>query len=131
VLGPSSPEEDIDPVDASAGKLHVFDGKLHFLENKVIKTYHRVRAYEIDVNRRVAELRSETRRTKWTSEVKFKKFVEDHKVKLNGKTPPTEAEFTEAANNDGHYRPRKEMRQAWRNAFGPRPRGPRPKNTRK
>jgi hypothetical protein len=85
----------------------------------------------MDVDRRVAELLSETKRTKWTSEVKFKKFVEDYTVRLNGKVAPTEAEFTEAANSEGHYRSREDMRQAWHNAFGSQPPGPRPKSQEK
>jgi nucleoid DNA-binding protein len=126
-LHPSKPLEDIDPADTSAGKLHVFDGKLRVFDgNKHVKTYYRVHCYETDVDRCVAELRSETKRGKWTSLVGFEKFTAGYKDSLNGKAPPTEAEFTGAANNAGHYRPRKEMRSAWRNAFGPRPRGRRP-----
>jgi hypothetical protein len=126
-LNPSKPLEDIDPVDARDSKPNVFAGKLDvFLGNKVIKTYYRVVCYETDLNRCVAELRSETKRTKWTSLAGFEKFTADYKGRLNSKAPPTEKAFTDAANTGGHYRPREEMRRAWRNAFGPRQRGRRP-----
>src|SRR5262249_46484054 len=128
-LHPSKPLEDIDPADVRDSKLHVFDGKLRVFDgNKHIKTYYRVQCYETDVDRRVAELRSETKRRKWTKLAGLEKFTADYKGRLNGKAPPTEAEFTGAANNAGHYRPRKEMRSAWRNAFGPRRPGPRTKS---
>jgi len=112
-------------VDILAGELRVF------LNNKLVRTYRQVHCYETDVNRCVAELRSETKRTKWTNLAGFEKFTAKHKVRLNGKAPPTEEEFTKAANNAGHYRPREEMRQAWRNAFGRRRPGPRPKSQEK
>jgi hypothetical protein len=128
-LDPRKPLEDIDPADAEVGMVHILAGELRvFLNGKLVRTYHQVRCYEIDVNRCVAELRSETKRRKWTNPAGFEKFTADSKDALNGKTPPTEAEFTAAANNEGHYRPREEMRQAWRNAFGPRRPGPRPKS---
>src|SRR5262249_20836334 len=111
---------------------HVFDGKLRVFDgNKHIKTYYRVHCYEIDLDCCAAEQRSEIKRGKWTSSARFEKFTTAYKVRLNGKAPPTEAEFTDAANTEGHYRPREEMRRAWRNAFGPVPRGPRPKSQEK
>ena len=128
-LHPSKPLEDIDPADVRDSKLDVFAGRLRVFDgNKHIKTYYRVHCYETDLDRRVAELRSEAKPGKWTSPAGFEKFTADYKASLNGKAPPTEAEFTGAANNAGHYRPRKEMRSAWRNAFGRRPPGPRAKS---
>ena len=128
-LHPSKPLEDIDPADVRDSKLDVFAGRLRVFDgNKHIKTYYRVHCYETDLDRRVAELRSEAKPGKWTSPAGFEKFTADYKASLNGKAPPTEAEFTGAANNAGHYRPRKEMRSAWRNAFGPRRPGPRTKS---
>ena len=121
---PSKPVEAIDPADVTGSKLDVFAGKLRVFDgNKHIKTYYRVNCYETDLNRCVAKLRSETKRAQWTSPAGFKKFTADYKGRLNGDALPTEAVFTNAANTEGHYRPREEMRQAWRNAFGPRPRG--------
>jgi hypothetical protein len=123
-LHPSKPLEDIDPADVRDSKLRVFDGMLRIFDgNKHIKTYYRVHCYEIDVGRCVAELRSEAKPGKRTSPAGLERFTEDYKASLNGKAPPTEAEFTAAANKAGHYRSRKEMRQAWHNAFGPRLRG--------
>jgi len=127
VLDPRKPLDDIDPADAKVGKIDVFAEELRvFLNGKVARTYRQVHCYEIDLDRCVTELRSETKRTKWTNRVRFEKYTADYKVELNGKAPPTEAEFTAAANNAGHYRPRIEMRQAWHNAFGPGQRGRRP-----
>jgi nucleoid DNA-binding protein len=127
-LSSSKPLEDIDPADVRDSKSDVFAGRLRVFDgNKHIKTYYRVHCYEIDMDRRVAELRSEAKPGKRTSPAGLGRFTEDYKASLNGKVPPTEAEFTAAANNAGHYRPRKEMRQAWRNAFGPRRPGPRTK----
>jgi hypothetical protein len=127
VLDPRKPLDDIDPADAKVGKIDVFAEELRvFLNGTVARTYRQVHCYETDLDHCVSERRSETKRTKWTSRGGFEKFTADHKVELNGKAPPTEVEFTGAANNAGHYRPRKEMRQAWRNAFGPRQRGRRP-----
>jgi nucleoid DNA-binding protein len=120
VLDPRKPLDDIDPADVRDSRPHVFDGKLRVFDgNKHVKTYYRVHCYEIDVDRCVAELRSEAKPGKRTSPAGLGRFTEDYKASLNGKVPPTEAEFTAAANNAGHYRPRKEMRQAWHNAFGP------------
>jgi hypothetical protein len=124
VLAPSRPEEDIDPVDASAGKLHVFDGKLHFLENKVIKTYHRVRCYEIDVNRCAAELRSETKRNrilvaKPTSDSDLENFTTNYSGRR------TLEAFTDAAEAERLNVTRKRLNAAL-DTLGPRQRG-RPK----
>jgi hypothetical protein len=132
VLDPSKPLDDIDPADARVGVVDILASELRvFHNNKVVRTYRQVHCYETDVSRCVAELRSETKRTKWTSLTKFEKFTADEKGRLNGKAPPTEAEFTAAANTARHYRPREEMRQAWRNAFGRRRPGPRPKSQEK
>ena len=129
VLDPSKPLDDIDPADARVGVVDILAGELRvFHNNKLGRIYRQVHCYETDVDRCVAELRSETKRTKWTNWVRFEKYTADYKVELNGKAPPTEAEFTRAANTAGHYRPREEMRQAWRNAFGPRRPGPRTKS---
>jgi hypothetical protein len=126
-LDPRKPLEDIDPADAEVGVVDILADELRvFLNGKLVRIYHQVRCYETDVNRCVAELRSNTKRTKWTGPAGFEKFTEDYKVRLNGKAPPIEEEFTDAANTAGHYRPREEMRRAWRNAFGPRQRGRRP-----
>jgi hypothetical protein len=121
VLGPSRPEEDIDPVDASAGKLHVFDGKLYFLENKVKKTYHRVRCYEIDVRRCVTELRSETKRNrilvaKPTSDVDLHNFTTNYSGRR------TLAAFTAAAESEGINATRERLNAAL-DTLGPRRRG--------
>jgi hypothetical protein len=132
VLDPRKPREDIDPADAKVGKPDIFAGELRvFHNNKVVRTYRQVDIYETDVRRCVAELRSEIKPAKWTNEPGFERFTTAYKNSLNGKAPPTEAEFTAAANGAGHYRPRKEMRAAWRNAFGPLPPGPRPKSQEK
>jgi hypothetical protein len=126
-LSPSKPLEDIDPADVRDSKPDVFAGRLRVFDgNKHIKTYYRVHCYEIDVDRCVAELRSGTKRKKWTNRGKFEKYTAECKRSLNGKAPPTQAKFTAAANNEGHHRPRKEMRQAWHNAFGPGRPGRRP-----
>ena len=131
-FSPSEPLGDIDPADVRGSKLDVFAGKLRVFEgNRHIKTYYRVHCYEIDVDRRAAELRSEVKPGEYTSPAGFKRFTTAYKDELNGKAPPTEAEFTSAANNKGHYRPREEMRSAWRNAFGRRRPGPRPKSQEK
>jgi hypothetical protein len=131
-LHPSKPVEDIDPADARDGKPDVFGGKLRVFDgNKIIKIYHRVDCYETDVDRCVAELCSEAKPGKYTSSAGFKRFTTAYKDGLNGKAPPTEVEFTAAANNENHYRPREEMRRAWRKAFGPRRPGPRPKSQEK
>ena len=62
---PSKPVEAIDPADVTGSKLHVFEGKLRVFDgNKHIKTYYRVHCYEIDVDRCIAELRSETKHAK-------------------------------------------------------------------
>ena len=121
--------EDIDPADAEVGVVDILAGELRvFLNGKVVRIYRQVHCYETDVDRCVAELRSEIKPAKWTPEAGFQKFTADYKLKLNGKAPPTETEFTKAANNKKHYRPRQEMRTAWRNAFGPLPPGPRRKS---
>jgi hypothetical protein len=113
VLDPSKPLDNIDPADARVGVVDILAGELRvFLNNKLVRTYRQVHCYGIDVNRCVAELRSEMQRTKWTSEAKFKKFVEDRKTSLDGTKPPTEKVFTKAAIRAGHYRPRHEMRAA-------------------
>jgi len=105
--------EDIDPADAEVGLVDILAGELRvFLNGKLVRTYRQVHCYETDVNRCVTELRSETKRTKWTSEAKFKKYVEGLKTSLGGRKPPTEAMFTKAANRADHYRPRQEMRDA-------------------
>lgn len=113
-LGPAKPEEDIDQVDASAGKLHIFDGKLYFLENKVPKTYHRVRCYEIDVRRCVAELRSETKRpAKPTSETELQNFTTNYSGQRTLKA------FTDAAEAAG-LNVTRERRIAALDTLGPR-----------
>jgi hypothetical protein len=125
-LDPSKPLGDIDPADVEVGKLDIFAGELRvFLHNKVVRTYRQVRCYETDVDRCVAELHSKTKLGKWTSRAGFEKYCAHFKDKLNGEAPPTERVFTDAANAEGHYRPRKEMRRALRN-FGPRRPGRRP-----
>jgi hypothetical protein len=126
-LDPRKPLEELDPADVEVGLVEILAGELRvFLNGKLVRTYRQVRCYEIDVDRCVAKLRSESKPGKWTNLAGFEKFTTAYKGRLDGKAPPTEAEFTDAANNEGHYRPRKEMRQAWHNAFGPRPRGRRP-----
>jgi hypothetical protein len=126
-LDPRKPLADIDPADAEVGLVDILAGELGvFLNGKVARTYHQVHCYETDVARCVAELRSEAKPGKWTSQAGFERFTTAYKGTLNGKAPPTEAEFTEAAHTLGHYRPREEMRQALRNEFGPRKRGRRP-----
>jgi nucleoid DNA-binding protein len=127
-LSPSKPLEDIDPGDVRDSKPDVFAGRLRVFDgNKHIKTYYRVQCNEADLDRRVAELRSEAKSGKRTSRAGLEKFTADYKASLNGKAPPTEAEFTLAANNAGHYRPRKEMRAALA-TLGPRRPGPRAKS---
>ena len=128
VLDPSKPLDDIDPADARVGVVDILAGELRvFHNNKLGRIYRQVHCYETDVDRCVAELRSETKRTKWTNRAGFEKFTTAYKGRLNGKAPPTEAEFTVAANRKGHYRPRKEMRAALA-TLGPRRPGPRPKS---
>ena len=64
---PSKLPGDIDPADVRGSKLHVFAGKLRVFDgNKHIKTYYRVHCYETNVNRRLADLRSETKQAKRT-----------------------------------------------------------------
>jgi hypothetical protein len=123
---PSSPLEDIDPAYARDGKLDVFAGKLHVFDgNKIIKTYHRVDCYETDVNRCVAELCSETKDAKRTSEADFEEFKQNF---LTSEAPQTEAAITQAAINANINRPRDDLRKA----LPPnRPRGPRPKSPKK
>ena len=112
VLDPSKPLDDIDPADARVGVVDILAGELRvFHNNKLVRIYRQVHCYKTDVDRCVAELRSETKRTKWTNPAGFEKFTTAYKGRLNGKAPPTEVEFTRAANTAGHYRPRKEMRQ--------------------
>jgi hypothetical protein len=124
VLGPSKPEEDIDPADSSAGKLHVFDGKLYFLENKGITTYHRVRAYETDVRRRVTELRSKTSKTK-PNDVPLAKPLRNFTANYKGRR--TLKDFTAAAEAVGINDTRARFDTAL-NTLGPRRRG-RPKKS--
>jgi hypothetical protein len=125
VLDLRKPREDIDPADAKVGKLDIFAGELRVFHNgKVVRTYRQVDCYEADLDRCVAESRSETKRTKWTSSAGFEKFTGD--FRLDGKAPPTEKKFTDDVNTAGHYRPREEIRQAWRNVVGPRRPGRRP-----
>jgi hypothetical protein len=125
---PSKPLEDINPADVRDSKPHVFAGELRVFDgNKHIKTYYRVHPYEIDVDRCVAELRSGIRRGKYTSPARFEKFTTAYKDGLNGKVPPTEKEFTDAANAAGHYRPRKDLRAALA-TLGPRRPGPKAKS---
>jgi hypothetical protein len=127
VLGPSCPEQDIDTADVRDGRLHVFDGKLYFLENKVIKTYHRVRAYETDLDRCVAELRSETKQnrvplSKPTSETDLQNFTTNYSGQR------TLGAFTAAAEAEGINATRKRLNAAL-DTLGPRrvgaPTGPR------
>ena len=88
-LHPSKPLEDIDPADVRDSKLDVFAGRLRVFDgNKHIKTYYRVHCYEIDMDRRVAELRSEAKPGKRTSPAGLERFTEDYKASLNGKAPP-------------------------------------------
>ena len=131
VLDPSKPLDDIDPADARVGLVDILAGEICvFLNNKLVRIYRQVHCYETDVNRCVAELRSETKRTKWTNPAGFEKFTAAYKRRLNGKAPPTEAEFTAAANDAGHYRPRKDLRAALAK-LGPRRPGPRTKSAAK
>jgi hypothetical protein len=128
VLDPSKPLDDIDPADARVGVVDILAGELRvFLNNKLVRTYRQVHCYETDVNRCVAELRSETKRTKWTNSAGFEKFTAAYKGRLNGKAPPTEEEFTKAANAKGHYRPRKDLRAALA-TLGPGRPGPKAKS---
>jgi hypothetical protein len=120
LLGPSKPEEDIDPVDSSAGKLHVFDGKLYFLENKVIKTYHRVRAYETDVRRCVTELRSETKQHRVPLAKPISKKLRNFTTNYKGRR--TLKDFTAAATTEGINATR-EIYNTALNTLGPRRRG--------
>jgi len=130
-LDPSKALDDIDPADVRVGVVDILVSELRvFHNNKPVRTYRQVCCYETDVDRCVAELRSETKRTKWTSPAGFEKFTADYKVKLNGKAPPTEEEFTKAANAKGHYRPRKDLRAALA-TLGPRRPGPRAKSPEK
>jgi len=127
-LDPRKPLEDIDPADAGVGVVDILAAELRvFLNGKIVRIYHQVRCYETDVNRCVTELRSETKRRKWTNQARFERFTTAYKGSLNGKAPPTEAEFTKTANAAGHYRPRKEMRAALATLGSRRP-GPRTKS---
>jgi hypothetical protein len=126
-LHPSSLLEDIDPADAKVSRMDVFAGTLQVFDgDKVIKTYYRVHPYEKDVDRCVAELRSEAKSGKYTSRAAFERFAAAYKDSLNGKRAPTEKVFTKAVTDAKHSRPREEIRTAWR-GFGPRRPGPRPK----
>jgi hypothetical protein len=128
VLDPSKPLDDIDPADARVGVVDILAGELRvFLNNKLVRTYRQVHCYETDVNRCVAELRSGVKPGKWTNPARFERFTTAYKGSLNGKAPPTEAEFTKTANDAGHYRPRNEMRAALA-TLGPRRPGPRTKS---
>ena len=119
VLGPSCPEEDIDTADVRDGKLHVFDGKLYFLENKVIKTYHRVRAYETDVRHCVNELRSKTSKTK-PNDVPLPKPLRKFTKNYMGRR--VLKDFTVAAQADGINTTREKYIAAL-DTLGPRRRG--------
>jgi len=128
VLDPSKPLADIDPADAKVGVVDILAGELRvFLNNKLVRTYRQVHCYEIDVDRCAAELRSDAKPGKYTSPARFERFTTAYKGSLNGKAPPTEAEFTKAANKAGHYRPRKDLRAALA-TLGPRRPGPKSKS---
>jgi len=124
-LDPRKPLEDIDPADAEVGVVDILAGELRvFLNGKLVRIYRQVRCYEIDVRRCVSELRSETKRTKRTSDAEFAKFKTHF---LNSGAPLTEIAITKAAERKGINRPRQDLRDA----LPPRPRGPRPKIARK
>jgi hypothetical protein len=124
-LDPRKPPEDIDPADAEVGMVDILADELRvFLNGKLMRTYRQVRCYETDVNRCVAELRSETKHAKRTSDADFAKFKSHF---LNSGAPLTEIAITRAAERKGINRPRQDLRDA----LPPRPRGPRPKIARK
>ena len=122
VLHPSSPLQDIDPAHAKVGLLDIFAGELrvfqtNFGKHKVVQIYHQVHCYEADVDHCVTELRLEPKpRPKRTSEPDFVKFVN---ANLNGGVRPTEEEFIATGKTAGIVRPRKDFRNALRNAYGP------------
>jgi hypothetical protein len=126
VLDPRKPLDDIDPADAKVGGIDVFAEELRvFLNGKLVRTYRQVHCYEIDVDRCVAELRSETKHAKRTSEADFEEFKQKF---LTSEAPQTEAAITQAATDAKINRPRDDLR----NALPPnRPRGPRPKSPKK
>jgi hypothetical protein len=123
VLDPSKPLDDIDPADARVGLVDILAGELRvFLNGKLVRTYRQVHCYETDVDRCVAELRSETKYAKRTSEADFEEFKQNF---LTSEAPQTEAAITQAATSLGINRPREDLRKA----LPPnRPRGPRPKS---
>jgi hypothetical protein len=123
---PSKPGEDINPADVGGSKLDVFAGKLRVFDgNKQIKTYYLVHCYETDVNRCVAELRSETQRNRgWRAKPMSKKL---RNFTTNYKGQRTLNYFTAAAQAEGINATRETFNAAL-DTLGPRRRG-RPKNS--
>jgi hypothetical protein len=120
-LHPSSPLEDIDPADAKDSRPHVFEGKLRVFDgNKHIKTYYRVHCYETDVNRCVAELRSETQRNRGSLAKPMSKKLRNFTTNYKGQR--TLNYFTAAAQAEGINGTR-EIYNAALDTLGPRRRG--------
>jgi len=120
-LHPSKPLEDIDPADVRDSKPHVFDGKLRVFDgNKHIKTYYRVHCYETDVNRCVAELRSETQRNRGSLAKPVSKKLRNFTTNYKGQR--TLNYFTDAARAEGINATR-EILNAALDTLGPRRRG--------
>jgi hypothetical protein len=128
VLDPRKPLADIDPADAKVGKLDILAGELRiFLNHKLVRIYHQVHCYEIDVDSRVAELRSETKLkqiplAKPTSPADLEAFTKNYSGRR------TVEEFWAAAQETGYVT--RERAEAALKTLGPRPRGRRAKNWR-
>ena len=123
---PSKPDEDINPADVGGSKLDVFAGKLRIFDgNKHIKTYYRVYCYETDVNRCVAELRSETQRNRGSLAKPMSKKLRNFTTNYKGQR--TLNYFTAAAQAEGINATRETFNAAL-DTLGPRRRG-RPKNS--
>jgi len=104
-LNPSKPLEDVDPADARDSKPHVFDGKLRVFDgDKIIKTYHRVHCYETDVDRRVAELCSETKLTDEALLQLQPEFVKNYLAPFSAdsRPRPTQTELRKKWSDAGH-----------------------------
>ena len=101
-LGPSKPLEVIDPADVKGSKLDVFAGKLRVFDgNKHIKTYYRVHCCETNVNRRLADLRSETKQAKRTK-LKGDEIPEFTKNYLDLEPKPTLTGIRTKWHDEGH-----------------------------
>jgi len=120
-LSPSKPLEAIDPADVTGSKLHVFDGKLRVFDgNKHIKTYYRVHCYEIDVDRCVAELRSETKHAK-VGKVRGDDIPEFTKNYFDSEPKPTLTGIRKKWRDAGHgSQARKLLDDEYRNQAKPR-----------